>query len=265
MSGVDKIAWQIAPGQEQFTDFLLTLNTTFPNQGSTIYQARNELKEITVNGSRLVVKSFGIPNALRRYVYGRLRQSKAEKSFYNAIKLQSLGLPTPRPIGFIEYYFSGGLYQSFYVSHEWPNAQTIRGSLADLDYPHRQEILEAFGRFIWKLHQNQVYHRDFSPGNILFSSCGGTKSNSPDSEDPWQFSLVDVNRMNFGPLSLDARMKNFKMLWLDDKDLKSIVSAYAAVSSEDAEKLFKKALAFSNAHKCLASQKERLKTLLGLH
>ncbi|WVN42052.1 lipopolysaccharide kinase InaA family protein [beta proteobacterium MWH-UniP1] len=265
MSGADNTVWQIAPGQERFVDFLLALNTTFAQQGSTIYHARNELKEFTVDGDVLIVKSFGVPDALRRLIYGRFRQSKAQKSFNNAVRLQSLDLPTPSPVGFIEHHRSGGLYESFYVSHAWPNAQTIRDPLTNPNHPNRREILKAFGRFAWKLHQHQVYHRDFSPGNILFSKSSGTASGKQNGAGQWQFCLVDVNRMEFRPLSLDARMENFKMLWADDDDLNIIISAYATASGEAATTLIEKAISSSNAHKQRANRKERIKTLLHLH
>lgn len=265
MSGADKIVWKIAPGQERFTTFLLGLNSTFAQQGTTIYQARNELKEITVDHEVLVVKSFRVPGAVRRLIYSRLRQSKAQKSFNNAVRLQLLDLPTPNPVGFVEYRRLGQLYQSFYVSHAWPSAQTIRDPLTDQNYPNRREILEAFGRFAWKLHQGQVYHRDFSPGNILFSKSDDTASGNQSGTGKWQFCLVDVNRMEFRPLSLDARMENFKMLWADDEDLNIIISAYATASGEDASALAEKAISFSNAHKQRANRKERIKTLLHLH
>ena len=273
MSGVGKTVWKIAPGQEHFTNFLLELHRTFPDHGTTIYKARNELKEICIGSDVLVVKAFAVPMMLRRLIYGRIRLSKAQKSFENSMRLLALGVTTPTPVGFIEHHRVSGLFLSFYVSHTWPNARTIRDPLTKPDYPDRLEILECFGRFAWTLHQKGVYHRDFSPGNILFSN-NIESINTPESDtdkqppvvaDLWRFCLVDVNRLKFETLSLDARMENFKMLWADDQDLAIIVSAYAKASGEEVSTLVSKAIAFSSAHKARASRKERIKTLLRLH
>lgn len=49
-----------------------------------------------------------------------------------------------------------------------------------------------------ELHEAEVYHADFSPGNVLYDRT----------EEGVRFSLIDINRMYFGPVSLneDARI-----------------------------------------------------------
>jgi tRNA A-37 threonylcarbamoyl transferase component Bud32 len=245
------IDYQIAPGQEQFESQLKTIAQTFAQSGETIYKARNEIKRMHWQGVPVIVKSFGVLSTARGLVYGQLRKSKARRSFENARELQRRSVNTPTPIGFIEHREAGVLRPSFYVCHEWPARFTLREPLFDTVFPNRTETLQAFGRFAWALHQKQIHHRDFSPGNILIQGS--------------EFCLVDVNRMRFKALSLNERMQNFAMLWASDEDLGTIVRAYAQASGDDPQEALALALEYSNKHKHRANRKERIKTLLGLH
>jgi tRNA A-37 threonylcarbamoyl transferase component Bud32 len=250
------IRFELAPGETAAEPLLRSLVTDFETTGESIYKARNELKRMQWNGEPVIVKSFAIPNFIRRYIYGRFRASKAGKSFHNAQTLERLGVGTPSPIGYIERFRGGGLTRSFYVSHEWAADFTIREPLMDHSFPGREEILQALGRFAWELHRKNVFHRDFSPGNILIRAA--------DSGPP-AFALVDVNRMCFRPLSLKARMQNFAMLWADQSDLKTIMSGYTQASGDAPAHAAALALEYSAQHKARAMRKERLKTLLRLH
>ncbi len=246
-----QVIYQVAPGQEQFESQLKTVAQAFASSGDTIYKARNEIKRMHWQGLPVIVKSFGVPGKVRGLVYGQLRKSKAQRSYENALELQRRSVNTPKPIGFIEHRESGALRQSFYICHEWPASCTLREPLFDSQFPHRTEILQAFGRFAWELHQKQIHHRDFSPGNILIQ--GST------------FCLVDVNRMRFEALDLNARMKNFAMLWASDEDMETIIMAYSQASGDNPQEALNLALEYSHQHKHRANRKERIKSLLGLH
>jgi tRNA A-37 threonylcarbamoyl transferase component Bud32 len=260
MSGAGNIRWQVAPGQEHFKEEVLGLLTSFPQTGTPIYQERNVLKRMVWHGQPVIVKSFAKPNAIRRLIYGKLRKTKAEKSFANALRLKALGICTPEPIGFLEHYRNGGLAESFYVCEEWHSGRTIREHLSDATFTNREAVLASLGRFAWNLHQRGVYHRDFSPGNILLAKT----ANTADGEN-WTFCLVDINRMRFGSFLLSERMHNFAMLWATDADLEAIISAYVQASGDDLRQALRAALDYSRKHKERAMRKERLKTLLRLH
>lgn len=255
------IHFQLAPGQERFAPQLKTLAQTFASGGETIYKARNEIKRVQWHGASVIVKSFAVPRGLRGYIYGQLRKSKARRSFENALGLQMRSIQTPAPIGFIEHARGAALKESFYVCHEWPASFTLREPLFDPHLQDRARILEALGRFAWKLHSKEIHHRDFSPGNILITENSG----EAETVAQWKFSLVDVNRMQFEPLSLKQRMRNFAMLWASNTDLEIIVRAYAHKSGDAPEAAVSLALQYSEQHKKKAMRKEWIKSLLGLH
>jgi len=229
------------------------VKTLFASSCETLYRARNEIRQVDYAGQRLVIKSFKVPSFLNRFVYGRFRKSKAQRSYDNSQKLQQLGICTPTPVGYQEYYQGALLAESFYVSvlHEprYRLEQVLHGD----PVPEREAILAALGRFVGELHKCGVLHRDLSPGNILIRDINGK----------FDFCLVDTNRMTFGPLDLTQRMRNFAMLWATDQDLGIIVSAYAQATGLHSETVCQMALVASQAHKARSARKERLKRWLG--
>ena len=66
-------------------------------------------------------------------------------------------------------------------------------------------------------------HRDLSPGNILFDRVG----------DTWHFSLVDTNRMHFGPVGVLQGCANFARLWGPKRFFEILAQEYAAARKAD--------------------------------
>ena len=86
-------------------------------------------------------------------------------------------------------------------------------------------ILKAFTRFTYKLHEKGVNFLDHSPGNTLIKK---TNNN-------YDFYLVDLNRMAFTKMTLSSRIKNFSRLSYNKDIVKIMSSEYAkciGVSSE---------------------------------
>ena len=209
-----------------FEDFILNIKQHFAQNDQTIHKARNELKVIHHNGIDVVVKAFKIPNLLNQIVYAYFRDSKAKKSYNNAIKLKQLGLNTPNPIGYIEFYENGLFKESFFVSQKFEYDFTIREPLRNKELPNRIEIIKEFVQFTYNLHQNNVYHKDFSAGNTLVSI----------KDDHYEFSVVDINRMEFKSIDLHTGLDNFAKLWLDEDDIILIATTYANLANADIDK-----------------------------
>jgi len=207
-------------------EFLLNIKDYFKQNSNTIHKARNELKVIEYDNIQTVVKAFKIPNIINQIVYAYFRDSKAKKSYQNGIRLRALGLNTPEPIGYIEFYKKFLFKESFFIAKKYDYDFTIREPLRNKDLKNREEIIKKFVEFTFDLHKNNVYHKDFSAGNTLVSI----------KEDNYEFSVVDINRMEFKPIDLYTGLDNFAKLWLDDDDIKLIATTYAKLAKVDEKK-----------------------------
>lgn len=225
-----------------FREFLINIKDHFNSTKNSIHKARNEIKVV----DNLVVKSFKVPNFFNKIIYTFFRSSKAKKSYEYALKIGDF---TPKPLGYVEFYKNLLLDESYFVSEYFAYDFTIRNPLLDVNFPKKEEILKAFARFSYSLHENGIYHLDFSPGNILVKEEGGELI----------FKIVDINRMEFKTLCNNLRMKNFSKLWAKDDDLIVIVKEYAKIAGLNDEFLVKKALKHSHSHKAKINLKKRLK------
>ena len=229
-----------------FESFILSIRNHFSENNNSIHKARNELKIITHKNEALVVKSFKIPNFIRRVYYTFFRETKAKKSYDYSLKI---GEFTPEPIAYIEFYNNALLSDSYYIAKKFEYDFTIREPLIDADFEDKEKIFQEFAKFSYALHQKNIYHLDYSPGNILIKK----------EDDGFLFKIVDVNRMLFKTLSLDERLKNFSKLWAKNEDLETIVKSYAQLINNDEKICIDKALAYSQEHKYKKNIKKRLK------
>lgn len=163
---------------------------------------RNTIKLVEFEGLLLNIKSFKTPNFINQFVYQYLRKSKARRSFEYATKLKEKGIGTPEPVAYFEFKKGIGFGKSFYISEHTTPDLTYRELVHQPDFPKHEEILRAFTRFTFQLHEQQVEFQDHSPGNTLIFI----------ENDTYKFSLVDLNRMKFRPLNFDQRMFNFRRL-----------------------------------------------------
>ena len=238
--------YRINSTHENFKNFLLDIKSYFYANTQTIHKARNELKIIPYNNTDTVVKSFKTPHFLNRIVYTFFRDSKAKKSYEYSLKIGDF---TPDPIGYIEFYESSLLKESYFVSEEFKYDFTIREPLLDSTFENRDEVFKAFARFTHALHKAEILHQDYSPGNILIKKENET----------FVFKIVDINRMEFRPLELDERLKNFSKLWASDEALTTMLKEYAKVANEDEKRCVKDGLAYNTKHKNRINMKKRLK------
>ena len=229
-----------------FTEFLLNIQNYFSANTTTIHKARNELKIINYADQDTVVKSFRVPHLLNRIIYTFFRDSKAKKSYDYSIKIAPF---TPLPIGYIEFYTNSLLSESYFVSEKFEYDFTIREPLLDLRFKDRDAIFKAFARFTYELHEAEILHQDYSPGNILIKR----------EANKFLIKVVDINRMEFRPLSLDERLKNFSKLWAIDEEIEVIAKEYAKISGEDESYCVKIAQDFNTKHKNRINMKKRLK------
>ncbi len=234
----------------EFTDFLKNIKEHFSKNSDTIHKARNELKIISHNKVDTVVKSFRVPNIINQFAYAYLRGSKAKKSYLNGIELLKLEVETPEPIGYIEFYKKGLLQESFFVSKYQPYDSLIREPLYNSDFKDRENIIKQFAKFTYKLHQKNIFHKDYSAGNTLVMSQENGK---------YDFSIVDINRMEFRKIDLNLAMQNFNKLWADKATLTIIAKEYAKIAQIDEAKAIKLIVKYDKELKAFVERRRAIK------
>lgn len=202
-----------------------------PSEAIVIYRGRNVVAtvpsgEITVN-----IKAFALPNIVNRFVYGRFRDGKARRSFFNSCRLLEMGFKVPDPIAFIE---ERGLFtfgRSFYLSRHMEE-------LTEMRYPERhtfmKPLLEALGREMARLHKAGVWMKDFSPGNVLFT-CD-------DDGSSFSFYFVDLNSIEFDTFSPTKLDHMWERILFDREQLAIATRSYAMELGLDPDKVLQSAL-----------------------
>ncbi|MFA5462317.1 MAG: hypothetical protein WC274_09600 [Sulfurimonas sp.] len=232
--------------KNEYSELLKNIQSYFKNSQNSIHKARNEIKVIDFKEKSLVIKSFKVPHLINRIIYTFFRDSKAKKSYENSVKISQF---VPKPIGYIEFKELGFLHESFFVSENFEYDFTMREPLIKSDFLQKESLFKEFANFTYILHENDIFHLDYSPGNILVKK----------EDESYIFKIVDINRMEFKSLSLDDRLKNFSKLWAKDDDLKIIIKEYAKLMNENESNCIKIALKHSQAHKDKNNAKKRLK------
>ncbi|PRX45750.1 lipopolysaccharide kinase InaA family protein [Salegentibacter salegens] len=189
---------------------------------------RNKLKLFELEGIKINVKSFKIPNTVNKIAYRFFRKSKAERSFKYAEYLLSKNVGTPQPIAYVEETVAFSFLRSFYLSEQLDYDLSFRE--IDLSKPGHEAILKAFTRFIFELHEKEIEFLDNSPGNTLIRLNGGKP----------KFFLVDLNRMNFKALNFSERMRNFSRLTQDKEVVRIMAIEYAKHINKNKDEVFEK-------------------------
>jgi len=241
--------------KKNIEEILLNFNSIGQSFFAGKKHRRNHIKVVEKEGRKFNIKSFKQPNYINRYVYVLFRESKAERSFKFAEKLIKKGIGTPKPIAFAEETSKGALTKSFYISEHLDYDLTFRD--LDLAIPGHEDILRAFTRFTFNLHEKNIEFLDHSPGNTLIQLNNGD----------YQFYLVDLNRMNFKPLNFPERMKNFARLTSDKKKVEIMAEEYAELIGKNEAEVFKKMWYFVNAFFVNRGKnrklKQKFKSLIG--
>ena len=220
-----KNKYKIAPEFSDLESWITQLPANFASSGETIYKLRNEIKVFVVGNLQLNVKEFKVPILLNRILYLYFRGSKAERSYKYAQLFTSLGIPTPAPVGYIECSENGLLTKCYYVSLHLNYNYTLREAL-DFQDKQKKDILKQWVRFTYeKLHKNEIFHLDYSPGNTLITG----------NSEELQFSIVDLNRISFGKINFEKGLTNFCRLGVDPSVFEFVGSEYAKLRGENPE------------------------------
>jgi tRNA A-37 threonylcarbamoyl transferase component Bud32 len=207
----------------RLSEFIYSVPEIFDKNGEIVYDARNTIKVFNIDGLAINIKSFKKPNIINRFVYRYIRKSKAERSFRNAQEILKRGINTPDPIGYIDIHKKGILTESYYISVQ----QAVDGTMKEIYKQNREDhkdLIQAFIGFTAKIHQKGIFHKDYSPGNILFEKT---------ENDDYQFYLVDLNRMSFKNIDILDSCKSFSRLYANKEMLNLIGEEYSKMREYD--------------------------------
>ncbi|WP_366184509.1 lipopolysaccharide kinase InaA family protein [Flavobacterium ovatum] len=229
----------------------------FFSSGDMIVEgSRNTIKSNDLDGEVVNIKFFQKPGLFKSIIYSFFRSTKAKRSYDYANYLLEHDIPTPLPVAYIENYNSLGLLQdSFYICQQIDYDFTIRELIHNPLFPERNNILEQFAAFTYKMHESKVNFLDHSPGNTLIVKKG---------EGDYDFYLIDLNRMKFERMSIEKRMDNFKKMWLSKTMVKVIAKAYSKLSGHPEAQLHQILLDKTKAFKGKITRKKYLKRKAGL-
>lgn len=218
-----------------------------------IYRARNSVYAVDAGGAKLNVKDFRRPSFPNDYVYTHLRKSKAARSYLNAMCLLELGVDTPTPVAYIEKTEGGRLSNSYYISLQLDHIHDMR---LWLDSPQAMQAVPALARFLYTLHCKGVWHKDFSPGNILFSEDAAAK-------DGYRFYLVDLNRMEFGVHDCGRQLRNLAVIYIEsEEETARFARLYAEAAGLDSATTAATALRLLRRYKDSKRRRDRLKAII---
>ena len=210
---------------------------------------RNSIKVFDSDGLKLNIKSFKIPNLVNQFIYDTFRKSKAERSFNYANRLLDMGIDTPIPVAYVQNSSFFSFKESYFISEQLDSDYTFRDLSQNIDLENREQILKAFTRFTFNLHEKGIYFLDHSPGNTLVKIAG----------DSYKFYLVDLNRMEFKTLSFNERIQNFSRLTPDRNVISILSKEYARCIGADPDFIFERMWISTKKFQYNFHKKKRLK------
>jgi len=212
---------QLAPQYEFLRTYIEEIPTRFNSLGVTVHNARNIVHIDQAADVKLVIKSYQGIYLFNRFIYANVLPSKAKRAFEYAALMISKGFNIPEPVAYIECVDKGLMRDSYFIS-TYTDYRALR-EIVNMPLTEARDILNGLARYTYQLHRENIYHQDYSTGNILFKKEG----------NEYVFTLIDNNRMSFGPHSHEYRMKTLRRLALPLPMLAHLCQQYAQVSGID--------------------------------
>lgn len=239
----------INPAFHFLRDYVETIPENFEGLGQLMEARRNVLRKDLVQGTPIVIKSFRRIYLANKIRYSYFYPSKAERAFNHAMILLENGFNSPAPIAYIEISRHGLISESYFVAEfsQFEPLQSIKDwQRADVD------LFKALAQYTYRLHQKNIYPIDYTLGNILYKKIDRT----------YHFSLIDTNRMKFGPVSVDAGIRNFVRLGLPVESLTWLAKEYARLRKIDEVRSLERLFRYKKSEVEGRKMKEYLKSMI---
>ena len=228
-------------------EVLKDLVRSFSSKGKILSTGRNHIKVFDIDGHKINIKSFKVPNIVNKVAYRFFRKSKAQRSYEYASILIERSIGTPLPLGYAEERNTLSFGRSYYICKHQDHDLTFRELT-----PNDEEMLRAFTAFTYQLHEKNIHFLDHSPGNTLIKKEKGE----------YLFYLIDLNRMNFKKLSFEERMENFSRLTTNREMIKIMASEYSKCINRPEDEIFERMWFYTGKFQNKIQRKKRLKKYL---
>jgi len=153
---------------------------------------------------KIVVKHFRPARGLRGWLQ-RCKPNKALRSWNGAHELLRRGIPTPRPIGWLEHPRTPRDAECYYLCEAFEGGSSARHAFYAFNRGDKEflgipsaELYPAIASLLVKLHGRGVFFRDLSAGNLLLRRADTGKI---------EFALIDTARARIGVKSLSVRKR----------------------------------------------------------
>lgn len=218
-------------------DEILKVIDEFDNIGSAIKKGRNVVKVAKIGDVPVVIKSFERIMWFNRIIYCLFRKSKAQRAYENAVFLIENDILTPLPVAFVDFHHNSMLRRSYFISL-YVDCKSS-DPLFNLPIEQSRDALVDFAKFTYKLHCLGLYHGDYSPGNVLYSST----------PNGFEFYLIDNNRIKFKKYSKRDALRNMSRIILPLDRYAVFVMEYSRLSNLDVFDTAKKLLTYMQSRK----------------
>lgn len=230
-------------------EFLKNLPDNFDKIGTSIYEARNQIKVLDLNGHKLNIKKYCIPPIINRIFYSiGLRTPKCKSAFVNAQKILKAGFETPKPYAYIIEKRNGLICYSYFISDQFDGFKQVRACKGI-------QLFKEFAVFTAKLHEKGLLPRDYTPGNILCRKENGK----------YHFTLIDVNRFSFKnkPIGISKAPYNLYTTMSSERDLCFFIRCYGEYRGLDENYLIKKTFLLRRIRSSYSALKRILRKIPG--
>ncbi|MBQ7509696.1 MAG: serine/threonine protein kinase [Prevotella sp.] len=209
----------VSPEYQSLSEWLAQVPRLFDdNQGELLYKGRNQIRLFVVGDKKkVVVKRYKRHDIIKTLAYTFFRKNKARRSYENAVSLTQRGFHTPQAVAYMECTTAGLMTQVYYVC-AYTDSEPIRPRLIEQE-PFDEALAVAYARYVARLHEAGVLHRDLNPTNVLFRHEHGG----------YDFELIDINRMQFfdSPVPKAACMENLTLFYWLTPAYRFILNEYA--------------------------------------
>jgi tRNA A-37 threonylcarbamoyl transferase component Bud32 len=159
-------------GRSRAMDFMETTDKLM-NQGQTLKKGNTcYVCRLRWSGKDIVVKRYnhkGFTHSLRH----TLKNSRARRAWLHGHRLGMLGIPTPKPLAYIEQHRKKLTWKSYLVT-EYVQGQRLHDFINDGAAPEEQHaiVIKQIEDLLEKMGRNRITHGDLKHTNILVTDDG---------------------------------------------------------------------------------------------